>query len=93
MNLKYGKLDFEINIWDEKKYRTTFGASSQNTEGAIEIGWAVPPAEIETLYVFQIIDGQINWNHPENVFIPDDIKEQAIQLHKNSLIDKSIGHP
>ncbi len=97
MNFKYGKLDFEINIWDKKEYYEVMALYPvQNAEGAVEVGWSIRPAYIETLYVFPIINGQIDWQSTEdteNIFIPDSIKNKAVQLHKDFLINKVLVAP
>lgn len=86
MKFKYGNLSFEIELWNKKRS----GFEALNVEGAVAIGWAIGSADAELFYTFPIIEGRISWEHPENVFIPDSVKNKAIQLHKDSLINKVL---
>ena len=82
-NFKYGSLNFEINLWDKEFYYHVMKLNPvENVEGAVEIGWCLKPTEIELLYVFPIINGQIDWQtYPENaILIPEDVQEQAKQI-------------
>jgi hypothetical protein len=83
-NYQYGKLDFEISFWDRQFYHDNMTEAAENAEGAVEIGWAIRPAWTDTLYVFPIINGQIDWQvYPQHAaLIPDEVQEVANQLYR-----------
>lgn len=79
---QYGKFEFEINFWDQEFYRTYSVEPVEAAEAALEIGWCAKPASVEMLYVFPIINRQIDWKaFPSHAaLIPDDVQAHTDQL-------------